>query len=438
MKIERATEDIAAIFSKVIEAMDPSTLVDRALILRSDSLIVSGTCYPLGQNAELRVLAIGKAALSMARGAEAALGSRLSAGLAITKEGLDAGTEPLQQFEVVEAGHPLPDERSVEAGRRALEFVRGLSADDVVLVLISGGGSALVELPDDGLTLSDIVATTDRLLRAGADIYALNAVRRPLSQIKGGQLALAAAPARIVNLIISDVLGNALPVIASGPTVPPSERHAGGDQLLRSLIADPSLPESVRSRLERTRERSTDSYAHVVQTEILADARAAAEAAATGAAALGYRPVVLGTKFTGEAREFGRFWSVIADEARRADGPFERPACLIGAGELTVTVRGDGRGGRNTEMALAAARAIAGVEDLAIASLATDGDDGTTGAAGGIVVGTSIQRATELGLSPEELLENNDSQRFLEATEGLIRTGGTGTNVNDLYLALIP
>lgn len=437
MEISRALDDIAPIFAAVLGRVEPAGLVRGAVRLAENAVIIDGVEFPVKPSARLVVIGFGKASLGMARGIEDVLDSRIDCGIVVTKRGTLAPEQSLSRIQVVEAGHPIPDETSVDAARLLLDAVSGLSADDLVLVLVSGGGSALLEMPVEGVSIADLACTTDLLLRAGADIRTLNRVRHRLSQIKGGGLARAAFPARVVNLIISDVLGNPLEVIAGGPTVEMAGVEPSLEADIRRLGICEALPDSVRSVLRRPAPIRQPVDSHVLQSTILADARLIAEAAAEAARAIGYEPAILGTEFEGEAREFARFWAAIARQARRGGGPFQPPACLIGTGELTVTVRGGGTGGRNTEMALAAAMAIADVPGVAIASLATDGDDGVTGAAGGVVVGSSVDLALRTGLDPAALLRNNDSLRFLDATSGLVVTGPTGTNVNDLYLALI-
>ncbi len=438
MDLRRAFDDIGTIFAGALDRVDPSRLVADAVRIEDGAVIIDGARYPVTDSDRLVVIGFGKASLGMARGIEDALGDRIDRGVVVTKRGSPEPDRPLSRFQVMEASHPVPDETSLEAARLILDAVAGLSADDLVLVLISGGGSALVEMPVNGISIADLAGTTNLLLRAGVDIRTLNLVRRRLSRIKGGGLARAAFPARVVNVIISDVLGNPVEVIAGGPTVAVTEHGPSPETIIRRLGIWNALPEPVRFALRGVVPNRPEAGFRVLQSLILADAGLAADGAAGAAREIGYTPVVLGTRFEGEAREFGRFWAAIARHARLTDGPFQRPACLIGTGELTVTVRGDGTGGRNTEMALAAALEIADVPGVAIASLATDGEDGVTGAAGGVVTGSSIDLALRTGLDPAALLANNDSLRFLDATSGLVVTGPTGTNVNDLYLALIP
>lgn len=442
MEIERAVRDVRSIFAAALRRVEPRALVLEALQLDGDTLVVDDRRIPLAKGSRIIVVAIGKASIPMALGAEDALGELISRGVAATKRGAlpaDSAARP-RRIEPLEAAHPVPDQSSVEAGRRVLELVHGLSPDDVVLVLISGGGSALVEQPVPGVELEDIAATTEMLMKAGAGIEVLNAARRRLSRIKAGGLARAIAPGKVVNLIVSDVLGNPLPVIASGPSVDPGPARLDAAEAAKRLGVWEQIPEAARRVLSRASNDEVDRpLTNVVASVVLADAAMAARAAAEGAEALGYQAEILATRFDGEAREFARFWSALARHQReaRTSEAAARPVCLVGAGEMTVTVRGEGRGGRNTEMALAAALAIEGIEGVAIASLATDGDDGSSGAVGGVVVGASVQRAQERGVDPRRLLDENDSARFLDAASGLIVTGPTGTNVNDLYLALI-
>ncbi len=434
MDQERARAEVERIFGHVLCELRPEQLVQQVLRLQAGVLVVDGVPHPLPAGARLVVLAIGKAASGMAAGAEAALGSRIDRGLVVTKRGFGTAHVP-KRFELFEASHPVPDRSSLAAGQAVRAAVSGLSADDLVLVLISGGGSALVEALRPGITLSDVAQATQALLGAGADIWLLNAVRRRLSSIKAGGLARAAAPARVVNLVISDVLGNPLPIIASGPSVDPGPEVADPSAAIQSLGVWEDLPEPVRRALGEP--ASFDPVTNVVQTVILADARRLAELARSAAEGLGYHAVVLGDRFTGEAREFARFWSAVAKHVRERAEPWLPPVCVVGTGELTVTVRGHGTGGRNTEMALAAALELDGVHGVAVASLASDGDDGTSRAAGGIVTGETALSIKQGGLDARRLLAENDSARALAAAGALLVTGPTGTNVNDLYLALI-
>uniref|UniRef100_A0A831TEY5 DUF4147 domain-containing protein n=1 Tax=Thermorudis peleae TaxID=1382356 RepID=A0A831TEY5_9BACT len=430
----QARADVERIFSTVIAELRAERLVERALQLEAGAIQIEGERNSLPPGARLVVVAIGKAAIGMAAGAERALNCRIDRGLVVTKRGF-AVHAGLTHFEVREASHPVPDESSLAAGQAVLAAVSGLERDDLVLALISGGGSALVEALPPGITLDDLASTTQLLLRAGADIWLLNAVRQRLSLIKAGGLARAAAPARVVNLLISDVLGSPLPVIASGPSVDPGPVLADPGDTIRGLGIWEELPVAVRRALEQPWQ--PDPVRNVAQSVVLADARRLAELAKRAAERRGYQSVVLGDRFVGEAREFARFWCTLARHIHDRGEPWHPPVCLIGTGELTVTVRGQGAGGRNTEMALAAALELDGVSGVAVASLASDGDDGISGAAGGVVTGQTAGAIRRAGLDPKQLLRENDSARGLAAAEALLVTGPTGTNVNDLYLAMI-
>ena len=436
MNFKQARNHVAQIFRHVLNAVDPERLTANAIALDGDSLVIHGTRHLLHPGGRIVLLGVGKSSVGMARGVESVLGSRLDHGLVVTKRGLASQASSLDRTRVIEASHPVPDQSSVDAGVRLLEEARGLMADDIAIVVVSGGGSALVEAPVEGVSLEDFRITTDLLLRAGSDIWTLNAVRRHLSRIKAGGLARAIAPARVVNLILSDVLGNPLRVIASGLSVDADDDESDRiDWVMRSDVRQ-KLPGTVRDRLSTSISRE-GSELNVVQTTVVGDAALAARAASQAAADLGYRPYQVGVRFAGEAREFGRFWSQLALSTAHGDTNFERPCCIIGAGEMTVTVRGNGVGGRNTEMAAAAALEIQGESEIAIASLATDGDDGFSQAAGGVVDGQTVRRLLDQGIDPAELLDQNDTRPFLEAANGLIVTGQSGTNVNDLYLSLI-
>ncbi len=426
---------VEEVFREAIAAVDPGRLVRESLRWEGDTLWVRGIPYRLTRDARLVLLALGKASLAMAAGALEVVGQRVTRCVVVPKQG---GTEVGSRgpCRVIEGSHPVPDERSLVAGRALLEAVRDLTPEDLVLVLLSGGGSALAEVPRPTVTLDEVVTTTSTLLRAGADIWVLNAVRQRLSSIKGGGLAQAAAPARIVNLVISDVLGNPLPVIASGPTVPPARIVEDLVDAVRRLGVWDALPEHVRAFLAQPGPPAAQ-FDHVVQTVVLADVRTFVRAAGEACRRRGLPVATCGTRYTGEAREFGRFWASLARAVREDREPLTPPVALLAGGELTVTVRGQGRGGRNTEMALAAALALEGTDSVTVASLASDGDDGMSGAAGAVVDGTTTAVLRQRGVDPACALDDNDSATALAAADALVVTGLTGTNVNDLFLAIV-
>jgi glycerate 2-kinase len=426
------------ILKHVVQQLDPRELVGNAVSLSdSGGLIVEGISSEIECPGKLVIIAVGKASIPMATGALDSLQDRVSHAVAVSKAGIPSPVDPPDELEVIESDHPVPSERSLTAGRRVRELAEGLTGDDVVLMLISGGGSALIEDLVEGVTIDELSGATDHLLRAGATINELNAVRRRISRLKAGRLARAIAPARIVNLIVSDVLNSPLQDIASGPTVQPPEV----DETFATVMNRPNLvdglPKSVQQQLREQPVHDEPWPDIVIGTRILADAETAARAAVDAAVGLGYRVQTMGFDFQGEAREFGRAWSTIARHAHRDGHAFPLPLALIGSGELTVTVRGDGDGGRNTEMALSAAMDISGTAGISVCSFATDGDDGVSGCAGGIVDGQTITSLENASVDAFQRLANNDSATALRTVGAVIDIGPTGTNVNDLYLALI-
>lgn len=383
-----------------------------------------------------RTVAIGagKAAAAMARAVEAAWDGPLE-GLVVTRYGHGAACE---RIEVVEAAHPVPDAAGRAAAGRILAAVRNLTADDLVLCLISGGGSALLSLPADGLTLEDKQAVNRALLRSGAAIGEMNAVRKHLSAIKGGRLALAAHPARVATFLISDVPGDDPATVASGPTVPDPTSFAEAQAILRRYaIAAPDavirhLAEGAAGRIEETPKPGDARLAgNLVVT--VATARQALEAAAAHARGLGLEPIVLGDDIEGEAREVARAHAALALERRRAG----RPAVILSGGETTVTVRGEGRGGRNCEYLLALAVALDGTPGIHALACDTDGIDGSEDNAGALIGPDTPARARKAGLDPAACLARNDSYGLFAALGDLVVTGPTRTNVNDFRAILV-
>lgn len=424
------------VLAAALDAVDPAEAVRRALRLDGDVLWAGGVPIDLGRYRRVLVIGGGKASASMTRAVEMILGERITAGVVNVKYGY---TAPTARVEVREAGHPVPDAAGVAGTRAMLELLRDAGPDDLVLCLISGGGSALMTLPVEGVSLEDMQALTGALLRSGAPIQAINSVRKHLSQVQGGQLARLAYPATMVTLILSDVVGSPLDVIASGPTVPDTSTFADAlDVIERYRIVD-GVPPSIRHHLARGKAgevpdtpKPGDPVLARVHNVIVADNARAAQAAAEHAEVLGLHTLLLSTYVEGEAREVAKVVAALAKEIAAYGRPVSCPACLILGGETTVTVRGQGRGGRNQELALAAALAIEGLDGLLIASLATDGTDGPTDAAGGLVDGTTVARGAALGLSARAALDGNDAYPYLERVGDLLVTGPTNTNVNDL------
>jgi glycerate 2-kinase len=434
-------EQILSVLQAALDAVDPVASVKAQLRREGDRLYVGGREYHLGRYRHIYVIGGGKAGAAMARAVEEVLGDHLTGGLVNVKHGHLAPTRLVQ---VNQAGHPLPDAVGVRGAQEILDLARQATADDLVLCLLSGGASALMPAPAPGLDLSDLQSMNDALLRCGATIVELNAIRKHLSAIKGGRLAQAAQPAEVISLILSDVVGNPLDVIASGPTVPDPTTFADAAAVVDRYDLWDELPQAVADHLRRGRDgylpetpKAGDPTFERTCNVIVGSNTVAAEAALGQAKALGFNALLLSTYVEGEAREVAQVFVGLAKEELYHNRPVPRPACLIIGGETTVTVRGDGKGGRNQELALAAAIQIAGLEDVAIVALATDGTDGPTDAAGAIADGSTVDRAAALGLSPTDHLRRNDAYPFFDLLDDLLLTGPTNTNVNDLTFVFV-
>jgi len=427
------------IWEAALDAANPATCINRTLRVNGSVLSIGDTNIPI--DGKLIIVGAGKAASRMAQVVEETLGDRITDGLVVTKY---EHSLPLRRIRQVEAGHPIPDAAGVSAVRAMRELLHGLKPQDIVLCLISGGGSALWPAPADPITLEQKQEVTSLLLRAGATILELNAVRKHLSAVKGGQLAAWAAPARVVTLIMSDVIGDPLDFIASGPTAP--DTTSFGDALAIINKYGVAVPPAVTDRLQAGVQgripdtpKPGDPLFDKVENRIIANNRLLVDAAAAKAGVLGFSTIILGTEIQGEARDVGGFFAAIAREIASTGNPGKPPLCVLAAGETTVTVRGRGQGGRNQEMALAWAIAMASRPigmPCCFASVATDGSDGPTDAAGGVVDPSTVQRAAERGLAAQQFRGDNDSRNFLKGTGDLIVTGPTQTNLMDLQILL--
>jgi hydroxypyruvate reductase len=416
-----ARERIEHIYRDAVAAVDPRTAVRDALAAEwPNQRSVFDTESAGSIDCGVYTIAIGKAGIPMTQGAFDALGEQLRAGIIVTKQ---VGGFDHPAIELLAGSHPVPDQSSLDAGQRVIEFVRAIPADALVVCLISGGGSALVEALAPGVTLDKLQEVTSRLLRAGASIHELNSVRSRLSRLKGGGLLEGLRHTRLINLIVSDVLGDDLEAIASGPSVPAS----------RLLPAERVLAKySIEIELPPPPERTVNAPP---RTRIVANLDTAIAAATLAAQPLGLNPVVLTNRLDGEARIAGALIASILALHDRPFAAFPSGTCLIAGGETTVTVRGSGAGGRNTEAALAAALRLKGTAGVTVGFLATDGDDGVTGAAGAIVDGATIPTA-EIERA-REALAANDSFGMLSATGAVWSPGATGTNVNDLVIGIV-
>jgi glycerate 2-kinase len=429
------------VLEAALAAVEPRGCTVRALHREGDWLHIGDRTYELGEVRNLYVVGCGKAGAPMAQGVEDVLGDRVTSGVAVVKYG---HTAPTQTVRLVEAGHPLPDAQSVAGARAVVDLASRAGESDLVLVLLSGGGSALLTLPAPGLTLEDLQGLTGLLLRCGATIHEINTLRRHCSAVKGGQLARQIAPARAAGLILSDVVGNPLATIASGPLVPDPSTFADAWAAIAKYELGDDLPSRVRDHLQAglrgeipETPKPGDPLFDRVQVTIVGDNALAAESATRAATRAGYHSQVLSTYVEGEAREVAQVVAALGKEVVRHNRPLAPPTCLILGGETTVTVRGNGTGGRNQELALAAALALEGWPQITVVALGTDGNDGPTDAAGGMVDGGTVARARAAGLDPLEHLQNNDAYPLLRACQDLLITGPTNTNVNDLTLVFV-
>ena len=437
-------EDLQSICEAALEAVDPGAAVRRFLHCDGETLHAGDASWGLSALGRILVIGFGKAAMPMTAAAVNILEQWIAQGLVITKYDHAKGYDLPQQIKIIEAGHPIPDATGQQGAEKVMSLLEATDERDLVIVLISGGGSALLPLPVEGVTLPELQQITELLLRSGATIDKLNAVRKHLSRVKGGQLARLAMPATVVTLILSDVVGDPLDVIASGPTVPDTTTYADAWAVLERYDVQSQAPISVLTHLERgiARQRDEtpkpgDACFENVHHHVVGSNRQAARAAVKEAEALGYRALLLTTFVEGEAREVAKVASALTKGVHVHGDPLAAPACLVWGGETTVTVTGGGKGGRNQELALAAALELEGMDDFALMALATDGTDGPTDAGGAIIDGTTIRRARSLGLEPEKALMNNDAYPFLDAVDSLLMTGPTGTNVNDLLVVVI-
>ncbi len=419
-----------AIFDAALAAADVRPLARRAL----------AAVHP-PETGRLIVVGAGKASGAMAAAVEEVWGDRVTGGLVAVKDGYVA---PTRRIRLAEAGHPVPDERGAAAARGIRALVEAATADDLVVVLLSGGGSALTPAPAPPVTLADKQAVTRLLLSAGANINQLNAVRKHCSLLKGGQLARAAAPARVHALLLSDVIGDPLDVIASGPTAPDESTFAEALGMLDRLGVRERAPRSVIERLESGARgqvpetpKSDDPLFARVSNVVIGNNQLVVDAAQRRAVELGFAAHVLTRSLEGEAREAAKRFVELRQSIRAGRGPVAAPACLIAGGETTVTVRGRGTGGRCQEFALAAALEMEGLEGVVILAAGTDGTDGATTAAGALADGESCRRAREQGHDPVASLTDNDSNRIFAALGDLVVTGPTNTNLLDIYLLLV-
>ncbi|MEM3832790.1 MAG: glycerate kinase [Thermoprotei archaeon] len=430
------------VLNETLNYIDPANLIKSSVKISDGKLIANNVELDLHSVKRIFVIGGGKAVGRMALGIESILSDKISDGLIIVPYGSNIST--LRRIKVIEARHPIPDQNGVNGVRMMLELLKSLDKNDLVIVLISGGGSALMPLPVDGITLEEKSDLIKSLMLRGANIRELNTVRKHLSKIKGGQLARYLYPANVLSLIISDVVENPLDVIASGPTVPDPTTFSDAINVLKRYNLWESTTEKVRDvllkgvkgELLETPKHGDPIFEHV-HNIIIADNSYACRVAVKVLERKGIHGIYLSSSIEGEARYVG---SVIGDIVRgmaKGETSLEKPLGLVIGGETTVTVKGSGIGGRNQELCLSAAFRIRGLKNVILTSIGTDGIDGVTDAAGAIVDGNTIDRGLALGLDPTKYLENNDTYTFFKSLNDLVITGPTGNNMNDIIIALI-
>ena len=441
MPVEDLRRVALAIFNVAVRAVDPGEAIRRHFTREGSRVRIGEETIDLATVGEVGVVGCGKAVAPMAAAVEEILGDRITRGVVVTKYD---HVQPTRLVQVHVAGHPIPDDAGIAGVHAVLDHIRGLGANDLVLVLISGGGSALTPAPVEGVTLAEKQALTEALLACGADIREMNTLRKHISRFKGGQLARAARPAGVITLILSDIVGDPLDAIASGPTVPDPTTYVDALSILDKYGIREKTPGSIRARLEagargeiRETPKPGDPLFARVRNMIVGSNIQALEAARAEAHGLGFTAMILSSSIEGETREIARMHAALAREVRTSGNPVRPPACLISGGETTVTLRGSGKGGRNQEFVLAAALDIAGLPDTVVLSAGTDGTDGPTDAAGAIADGDTCSRALARSLSPRTMLEANDAYPFFEELGDLIVTGPTKTNVMDVRLVLV-
>lgn len=441
LEYHRLKQTAALIFNAGLQAVDPERCVHRHLNLADNRLRVGATAFSLDTIGRVFVMGAGKASAAMARAVESVLGDRIDHGLVITKYG---HAVPLKYIDVMEAAHPVPDENGVKATAAMLDLVATAGPKDLVLCLISGGGSALTPAPFQGISLADKQMVTELLLACGATIHEINTIRKHLSRIKGGRLCEQANGAAVVSLILSDVIGDNLDVIASGATAPDPSTFADAQALVDRFGLQGKIPPAVTDLLSRgvrgdvpETPKPGDPVFHKVHNIIVGSLSEALLAAESQARKRGFNPLVLTSMIQGEAADVAKVLCAVAREVVRFHRPVALPACLLSGGETTVTLKGNGLGGRNMELALAAAMELDGVRRALLLSAGTDGTDGPTDAAGAFADGSTVTRATAIGLKPQAYLANNDSYRFFEQIGDLLITGPTRTNVMDLQIVLV-
>jgi glycerate 2-kinase len=437
---------VKAIFSKALSAVDPSKILKERIRIEKGRLRIrmeekSEIVFDLNTFNKIFIVGTGKASNSMAQAIEEIFEDRITKGVITTKYG---HLLPLKKTEVFEAGHPIPDQKGYEGAKKVQSLLKESGPKDLVIFLLSGGGSALLPFPADGIELKEKQKVTQLLLDCGADIKEINTIRKHISQMKGGWLARWAHPSTVIGLILSDVVGDQLDVIGSGPTVPDLSTFEEAWEILKKYDLLSEIAPSIQKHLQLGREgrvketpKPGDVVFEKVYNSLIGSNILALFSAEKEATSLGFNTLILSSSIVGETREAARFHTAIAKEVISSGNPIPKPACILSGGETTVTIKGNGLGGRNQEFALAGALEISGIEKVVLLSGGTDGTDGPTDATGAVADHTTIHRAESIGLNPKAHLENNDAYPLFQKLGDLLVTGPTHTNVMDIRILLI-
>jgi glycerate 2-kinase len=444
--MSKVRDDLKAIYTAAIAAVNPLTAVETHVIRKDETLQLFSRGriykeYKLGDYKRIIVVGAGKATAPMARAMESLLGDRIETGLICVKYGY---TDTLKKIGIIEAGHPVPDSNGVDGAKKIMELLQDAGSDDLVISLISGGGSALLPLPPKPISLEDKRETTSLLLKSGAGIHEVNTVRKHVSLVKGGNMAKAAGRATVINLMISDVVGDNMDVIASGPFVPDRSTFRDARDILEKYNIANRVPGSVSERIgaglrgDIEENPGPDNPAFTKVTNlIVASNIIALQAAKDEAVARGYNSIILSSMIEGDTRDAALWHTRIAREIIASSNPVPAPACIISGGETTVVVTGEGLGGRNMEFAMHAALHIDGLEQATMASIGTDGSDGPTDAAGAVADGLTLKESQARGMEINEYIKSNDSYHFHEKLGNLLITGPTNTNTMDVRILLV-
>jgi glycerate 2-kinase len=442
-EMKRMAKDI---FSKALSAVDPSKILKDRIRIEKDRLWMrieenSEKNFDLNTFHKIFLVGTGKASNSMAKAVEEIFGDRMTKGVVTTKYG---HLLPLKKTEIIEAGHPIPDQKGYEGAKKIQGLLKKSGPKDLVIFILSGGGSALLPFPADGIELKEKQEMTQLLLDCGADIKEINTIRKHISRMKGGWLTRWAYPSTVIGFILSDVVGDQLDVIGSGPTVPDPSTFEEALEILKKYDLLNEIAPSIQKHLILGKEgkveetpKPGDVVFERVYNSLIGSNILALRAAEKEATSLGLNTLILSSSIEGETREASRFHTAIAKEVISSGNPIPKPACILSGGETTVTIKGKGLGGRNQEFALAGALEISGIEKVVLLSGGTDGTDGPTDAAGALADHTTITRARQMGMDPVKFLENNDSYHFFKKLGDLLITGPTRTNVMDVRILLV-